>query len=86
LQLYSRRGKTYTFDRVELPAAQAASSHLALVRDLVHCVGHGGTPLANEVVGRWGMEILMGVAQSYLDGGRKVEIGDVDRQMYIPSH
>ena len=86
LQLYRRRGKTYSFDRVELAPTEPASSHLGLVRDLVACVTEGGVPLANETVGRYGMEILMGVAQSHLAGGREVRIDEIDREMSIPSH
>ena len=86
IQLYKRHGKTYTFDRVDPAPIGPASSHLALVRDLVTCVRHGGTPLANEEVGRYGMQILMGAAQSHLQGNREVDVSDIDRQMYIPSH
>lgn len=86
LQLYRRRGKTYTFDRVELAPAEPASSHLRLVQDLIACVHEGGVPLANERVGRHGMELLMGVAQSHLAGGREVQVDEIDREMVIPSH
>ena len=46
----------------------------------------GAKPLANEIVARHGMEMLMGAAQSHLVGGRTVELPLTDREMYIPSH
>ena len=46
----------------------------------------GARPLANETVARHGMEILMGVVQSHLVGGRTVELPLAEREMYIPSH
>jgi len=86
LQLYKRRGRTYSFDPVALPPIPAASSHLPLVRDLVRAVRTGQAPLANETVARAGMEILMGTAQSHLDSGRTVPLPLANRNMYIPSH
>ena len=86
LQVYKRHGKTYTFDLTDAPVIGPASSHLALVRDLLRCVRNGGRTLANEIVGIHGMQILMGAAQSHLEGGRQVDVAEIDRDMYIPSH
>ena len=86
LRAHKRRGSTYEFDPLGLAPVPQASPTLALVRDLVECVRRGGTPSANEVVSRYGMEILMGVAQSHLEQGRRVELPLDNRAMYIPSH
>lgn len=86
LYLFKRRGKSWHFDPVELPPIPQASSHVELVRDLLGCLRTGRKPLANEIVARYGMEILVGVAQSHLEGGRTVAIPLKDRDMYIPSH
>jgi len=86
LHLYRRRGNTYSFDAVPLPPIPPASSHLGLVRDLINSMKTGAKPRANEIVARHGMEILMGVAQSHLAGGRTVELPLAEREMYIPSH
>ena len=63
-----------------------ASSHVELVRDLIHCTRTGGRPLANEIVARTGTELLMGVAHSHLAGGAAVVLPLANRRMYIPSH
>ena len=86
LRVYRRRGTGYSFDAVDHPETAPASSHLALVEDLIDCVKNDGTPLANEVVARNGMEILMGAAESHLQGGRSVELPLENRSAYIPSH
>ena len=86
LHLYKRRGRSYSFDRVELSPLPSASAHVELVRDLIHCVRTGARPLANEIVARKGTEILMGVAHSHLAGGVRVELPLSDRTMYVPSH
>jgi len=85
LVVYERQGKTYSFDRIDEPFLPA-SSHLALVEDLARCTRTGAAPLANEIVARQGMEVLMGVAQSHLEGGSTVELPLANREMYIPSH
>ena len=86
LHLFRRRGRSYTFDLVPLPDMPPASSHVTLVKDLIHCVRAGRKPLANEIAARNGMEILMGAAESYRQGGRRVELPMSNRAMYIPSH
>ena len=86
LHLYKRRGRSYSFDRVELPPIPPASSHVELVRDLIHCMRTKATPLANEIVARNGTELLMGVAHSHLAGGVSVELPLEQRAMYVPSH
>ena len=83
---YSHAPCYKSFDAVDLPETAPASSHLALVEDLIDCVKNDGTPLANEVVARNGMEILMGAAESHLQGGRSVELPLENRSAYIPSH
>jgi predicted dehydrogenase len=85
LEIYTRQGRTYSFD-AQRPSTTPASSHLALVRDLVHAVRTGAKPLANEVVALQGMAILMGAAQSHLADGSAVQLPLPDRSMYIPSH
>lgn len=85
LVVYKRQGRTYSFDRTDEPFLPA-SSHLALVEDLARCIRTGAVPLANEIVARYGMEILMGTAQSHLEGGRTVELPLANREMNIPSH
>ena len=86
LHLFKHRGKSYQFDPVELPPVPQTSSHIELVHDLLECLRTGKKPLANEIVARHGMEILVGIAQSHLGGGRTVAIPLKDRDMYIPSH
>ena len=86
LHLYKRRGRSYSFDPVPLAPILPASSHVELVRDLIHCTRTGSRPLANEIVARNGMELLMGVAQSHLAGGVTVGLPLTEREMYIPSH
>ncbi|MCK5806028.1 MAG: Gfo/Idh/MocA family oxidoreductase [Lentisphaeria bacterium] len=85
LVVYERRDKTYSFDRTEEPFAPA-SPNLALVEDLARCIRTGATPLANEIVARYGMEILMGTAQSHLKSGSTLAIPLKNRAMHIPSH
>jgi len=84
--VYRRRGRGYSFDPVERQPIPPASSNVALVRDLIDCVNAGAKPLANEIVARNGMEILMGVAQSHLAGGTSVKLPLENRRNYIPSH
>ena len=86
IELYERHGGSYSFDRATLPEIPPASSHVLLVKDLVGCLRNGGKPLANEIVARGGMEILMGCAASDLDEGRRMALPLADRGMYIPSH
>lgn len=86
LHVFRRRGQSYSFDPVELDPIPAASSHQALVRDLLHALNTDGKTLANEIVGRHGMEILIGAAQSHLEGGAKVALPLADRDMFVPSH
>ena len=86
LTVFRRRNSSYSFDPVELAAMKPASPNLALIGDLVNCVRDGGTPLANETVARYGMEILMGAARSHLEGGATVALPLEERSMYIPSH
>ena len=86
LHLYKRRGRTYSFDEVELPRMPHASSNRELVRDLIHCLKTNSHPLANEIAARNGMEILMGAAQSHLEGGTTIKLPQANRKMYIPAH
>jgi len=86
IHVYKRRGSSYSFDPLDIPNPGPASPNLALVRDLVDCVLHDKTPLANEVVALYGMELLMGVAQSHLEGGCTVGLPIANREMYVPSH
>lgn len=86
LHVFRRRGQSYSFDRVQLDPIPPTSAHRALVRDLLDALRTDGRTLANEIVGRHGMEILMGVAQSHLQGGAKVNLPLDNRDMYIPSH
>ena len=86
LQLFKRRGTGYSFDLIPLEKVAPASSHVALVEDLLRCMRTHEKPLANEVVARNGMEILMGCAASHQQGGCKVKLPLADREMYIPSH
>ena len=86
LHVYRRRGRTYSFDAVDLAPIPRASSHLALVRDLIDCVATGRKPLGNEAAGLHGMEILVGAAQSHLEGGCMVALPLSDREMYVPSY
>ena len=86
LYAYRRRGQSYTFDRLDIPSCEAGSMSLELAREVVGCVRTGDTPLGNEIVGRYGMEILMGVAQSHLEGGRAVELPLANRDMFIPAY
>ncbi|MFH1006907.1 MAG: Gfo/Idh/MocA family oxidoreductase [Candidatus Latescibacterota bacterium] len=86
LELFRRRATSYSFDRVPLETIAPASSHVALVKDLLRCMREHETPLANEMVARNGMEILMGCAASHLQDGRKVKLPLSERGMVIPSH
>lgn len=86
LQMYKRRGTSYSFDPVPLAEMAPTSSHAALVEDLLRCMRTDDTPLANEIAARNGMEILLGCAASHQQGGRKAKLPLVDREMYIPSH
>jgi predicted dehydrogenase len=86
LSASKRRGSSYSFDPVDLEPPALASSQLALVRDLIDCVHEDGIPLADETVALHGMELLMGVAQSHVEGGGPVALPLANRQMYIPSH
>ena len=86
LHVYKRRGKSYSFDPVALDPIPFASSHVHLVRDLLDAVQTGRAPLANEAVARNGMEILMGAAQSHLEGDRTMALPLSDRGMCIPGH
>ncbi|MBD3291310.1 MAG: hypothetical protein GF393_00180, partial [Armatimonadia bacterium] len=85
LKVFRRRGQTYSFDPVEIDPIPPASSHQALVRDLLNALETDGRTLANEIVGRYGMEILVGVAHSHLQGGARVDLPLADRDMVIPS-
>ena len=85
IHVYKRRGRSYSFDPVKVSSERPGSMSLNLVRDLAGCVRDGGTPLADETAGLYGMEILMGVAQSHLEG-RLVELPLANREMFIPSH
>lgn len=86
LHVYKRRGTTYSFDEVDLPRMPYASANRELVRDLIECVRHDRQPLANEIAARNGMEILMGAAQSHLEGGKMIQLPLADRRMYIPAY
>ena len=86
LRLFKRHGRGYSFDSVPLEKVAPASSHVALVEDLLRCMRTHEKPLANEMVARNGMEILMGCAASHQQGGCKVQLPLADRGMYIPSH
>ena len=86
VQVYKRRGDSYSFDPVEVPKPGPSSPNLALVKNLVDCVLHDKTPLANETVALYGMELLMGAALSHLEGGCTVRLPIANREMYIPSH
>ncbi len=86
LHVYKRRGRTYSFDKLDLPPMPPTSPNRELVRDLIHCVKHDCQPLANEIAARNGMELLMGAAQSHLEGGRTVHLPLANRTMYIPCY
>jgi predicted dehydrogenase len=86
IEIVKRRGTSYSFDPVALPPIPHASSNLMLIDDLIDSLAGNKKPCANELVGRHGMELLMGVAQSHLEGGRKVSLPLDNRAMYIPSH
>ena len=86
LHVLVRRGKSYQFDELPLEPIPPASSHVALVRDLLDCLHTGRKPLANEIAARNGMEVLSGCAASDLAGGCRVELPLGERDMYIPSH
>jgi len=86
LQVYRRRGRSYSFAPVAIDPIPPASAHQALVRDLLQALESDERTLANEIVGRYGMEILLGTAQSHLQGGVRVQLPLADRDMYVPSH
>ncbi len=86
LQVFRRRGQTYSFDPVAIDPIPPTSAHRALVQDLLRALDTDGRTLANEVVGRYGMEILIGAAHSHLQGGVRVPLPLAHRDMYIPSH
>lgn len=86
IHVYKRRGDTYSFDPLQIEKPGPASPNRALVRNLVDCVLNDKTPLANETVALYGMELLMGAAQSHIQGGCTVKLPLDNREMYIPSY
>ncbi len=86
IQLYKRKGTSYSFESIPLNNIPSASAHIALVKDLIDCVTTGQKPLANEICARNGMEILFGAAESHRQGGKAVKLPLEVRDIYIPSH
>lgn len=86
LHVYQRRGRTYSFDEIDLPKIPPTSPNRELVRDLIRCVKEDAQPLASETVARNGMEVLIGAATSHLKGGQTVSLPLAERNMYIPAH
>jgi predicted dehydrogenase len=88
LEVY-KRSKTrgiYCFDKLEIPPVPKGSGNLELVKDLVRAIKTDTQTRGNEVTTRNSMEILMGAAQSHLDGGRSVELPLANRTMYVPGY
>lgn len=58
---------------------------VAIINDLIRGIETGQPTLGNVTVAHRGMEIAIAMAQSHLNGGRRISPQELDRQIYVHS-